>query len=79
MTNSPDLQMKHLDLDTAIRLRWALRDIKGKRTKLMPVSPEDVRTLVELGLIEMRDDVPVLTNEGSVRSIGAERFGRPPR
>jgi hypothetical protein len=79
MTNSPDLQMKHLDVDTAIRLRCTLRDIKGKRTKLMPVSPEDVRTLVELGLIEMRDDVPVLTNEGSVRSIGAERFGRPPR
>ena len=51
-------------MDTAIRLRWALRDIKGKRTKLMPVSPDDVRTLVELGLIEMRDDVPVLTNEG---------------
>lgn len=23
-----------LDLDTAIRLRWALRDIKAKRTKL---------------------------------------------
>jgi len=53
-----------VDVDTAIRLRWALRDIKGKRTKLMPVSPDDVRTLVELGLIEMRDDVPVLTNEG---------------
>jgi hypothetical protein len=35
------------------------------RTKLMPVSPEDVRTLIELGLIEMRDDVPVLTNEGA--------------
>jgi hypothetical protein len=68
MTNSPDLQMKHLDVDTAIRLRWALRDIKGKRTKLMPVSPEDVRTLVDLGLIEMRDDVPVLTNEG-VRAL----------
>jgi hypothetical protein len=64
MTNSPDLQMPHLNVDTAIRLRWALRDIKGKRTKLMPVSPDDVRTLVELGLIEMRDDVPVLTNEG---------------
>jgi hypothetical protein len=25
-----------LDLDTAIRLRWALRDIKAKRTKLAP-------------------------------------------
>jgi hypothetical protein len=65
MTNPPDLQMPHLDVDTAIRLRWGLRDIKGKRTKWMPVSPDDVRTLVELGLIEMRDDVPVLTNEGA--------------
>ena len=65
MTNSPDLQMEHLDVDTAIRLRWALRDIKGKRTKLMPLSPEDVRTLVELGLIEMRDHIPMLTNEGA--------------
>jgi hypothetical protein len=53
-----------LDLDTAIRLRWALRDIKGKRTKLTPVSPDDLRALVEMGLVEMRDDVPVLTNEG---------------
>jgi len=25
-----------LDLDTAIRLRWALRDIKAERTKLRP-------------------------------------------
>jgi hypothetical protein len=53
-----------LSVDAAIRLRWALRDIKGKRTKLMPVSSDDVRTLVELGLIEIRNDVPVLTNEG---------------
>jgi hypothetical protein len=65
MTNSPDLQMPHLDVDTAIRLRWVLRDIKSKRTKLMPVSPDDITTLVELGLIEMRDAVPVLTNEGA--------------
>jgi hypothetical protein len=65
MTNSPDLQMPHLDVETAIRLRWALRDIKGQRTKLMPVSPDDVRKLVELGLIEMRDDVPVITSEGA--------------
>jgi hypothetical protein len=31
----------------------------------MPVSPEDVRTLVGFGLIEMRDDIPVLTDEGA--------------
>jgi hypothetical protein len=53
-----------LDLDTAIRLRWALRDIKGKRTKLTPVGPSDLKTLLEMGLIEIRDDAPLLTNEG---------------
>ena len=52
-----------LDLDTAIRLRWALRDIKDKRTKLTPVSPSDLKTLMEMGLVEMRDDAPMLNNE----------------
>src|SRR6478609_4329 len=33
-TRSP---LAGLDRDTTIRLRWALRDIKAKRTKLMPV------------------------------------------
>ena len=53
-----------LDLDTAIRLRWALRDIKAKRTKLTPVSPSDLKTLIAMGLVEIRDDAPMLTNEG---------------
>ena len=53
-----------LDLDTAIRLRWALRDIKAKRTKLTPVSPSDSKTLLEMGLINMSVDAPLLTNEG---------------
>ena len=53
-----------LDLDTAIRLRWALRDIKAKRTKLTPVSPSDLKTLLEMGLINMSFDAPLLTNEG---------------
>ena len=52
-----------LDLDTAIRLRWTLRDIKAKRTKLTPINPSDLKTLIELGLVEMRDDAPMLTNE----------------
>ena len=60
-TNSPSAR---LDLDTAIRLRWALRDIKAKRTKLTPVSPSDLKTLMEMGLIEMCDDATMLTNEG---------------
>ena len=53
-----------LDLDTAIRLRWALRDIQAMRTKLTPVSPSDLNTLIEMGMVEMRDDAPMLTNEG---------------
>ena len=52
-----------LELDTAIHLRWTLRDIKAKRTRLMPVSPNDLKTLIETGLVEMRDEAPMLTNE----------------
>ena len=58
-TSSP---WAELDLDAAIRLRWALRDIKAKRTKLMPVNPGDLETLIEMALVEMRDDSPLLTN-----------------
>jgi len=64
MTDQPDLPLAGLRLDTAIHLRWVLRDIKGNRTKLSPVDPDDLRTLIEVGLVEMRDDEPVLTNEG---------------
>jgi hypothetical protein len=51
-------------LEQAIALRWTLRDIKAKRLKLSPVSQADLATLTELGLIEMRDDAPVLTQTG---------------
>ena len=64
MTDQPDSPLAGLSLDTAIHLRWCLRDIKGKRTEFMGVSPDDPRTLTNLGLIEMRNEVPVLTNEG---------------
>jgi hypothetical protein len=53
-----------LALDRAIHLRWVLRDIVGKRTKLSPVSPDDLRTLIEMGLVEMRGEIPVLTHAG---------------
>ena len=53
-----------LNLDTAIRLRWVLRDIRAKRTKLSPISQNDLMALIELGLIEMQNDEPALTNEG---------------
>ena len=64
MTNPPDLQMPHLDMDTAVRLRWALRDIKGKRTRFMPINPSDLAKLIELGLVEMQGDAPMITAEG---------------
>ena len=48
----------------AIHLRWTLRDIKARRTKLSPINPDDLETLIEMGLVEMRNEVPVLTIEG---------------
>ncbi|SRR5258708_5301804 len=71
MADQPRSVLDGLNLDTAIRLRWALRDIKAKRTKMSPISQNDLLALIELGLIEMRDDVPQLTNEGH-RALGAE-------
>lgn len=54
----------HLGLERAIALRWTLRDIKAKRLKLSPASPVDLAALTELGLIELRDNGPVLTQAG---------------
>jgi len=53
-----------LDLQQAIDLRWTLRDIKAKRWKLSPINPSHLEKLIVLGLVEMRDDDPVLTNSG---------------
>jgi hypothetical protein len=63
MTNNQN-PFAHLGLERAISLRWTLRDIKAKRLKLSPVSESDLTTLTDLGLIEMREDVPVLTQAG---------------
>jgi hypothetical protein len=63
MTNDK-MPLSDLGLERAIALRWVLRDIKAKRLKMSPVSTLDLNILTELGLIEMRDDVPVLTNAG---------------
>ena len=38
-------------------------DIKANRT-LLPIEPDHLQELIELGLVEVRDDVPVLTNAG---------------
>ena len=68
-TDQSDSPMARLSLESAIHLRWVLRDIKGKRTKMSPVSPDDLRTLIEMRPVETQDEVPVLTNEGH-RAIG---------
>jgi hypothetical protein len=64
MTDQSVPPLAGLSPDRAIHLRWVLRDIKAKRTKLSPFSPDDLQTLIEMGLVEMRDEVPLLTNEG---------------
>lgn len=53
-----------LGLETAIRLRWAMRDIRSKRTKMSPVSENDLAALIDLGLVEMREGTPRLTGLG---------------
>jgi hypothetical protein len=47
-----------------IDLRWTLRDIRSNRQRLLPPIPEHVRELVDRGLVELRDDIPVITQAG---------------
>jgi hypothetical protein len=60
----PDLYTAPVDRDRAITLRWALRDINSNRLKWSPVNQHDLRDLIDMGLVEMHDDAPVLTNAG---------------
>jgi hypothetical protein len=56
--------LAELDLGTAIRLRWAMRDIRGKRTKLSPINENDLAALIDLGFTEIKEGVPRLTGLG---------------
>jgi hypothetical protein len=58
--------LKSLGLDNALRLRWVLRDIEGKRLKWSPPDPNDLRILVEMGFVEIRNEVPIVTGNGLV-------------
>ena len=60
----PKSGLANLDLKDAVRLRWTLHDIKSQRTEIVPVSPDDLRTLIEMGLVEMRDGVAVVLPAG---------------
>ena len=46
----------------AIDLRWTLKDIAAERS--MMINQQHLAQLTNLGLVEMRDDVPYLTNAG---------------
>jgi hypothetical protein len=63
---APDDPFGDVSLKKTISLRWALRDIKARRLKLTPVSPVDLQLLIDLGLLEMRGDAPVLIDAGHV-------------
>jgi hypothetical protein len=60
----PGIYTAPADRERAIVLRWALRDIKANRLKLSPVDQHDLRDLIDMGLVEMPNDAPVLTNAG---------------
>ena len=62
--NGPKERLASYGLDNAIRLRWALRDIHAKRLKWCPVSPEDLQTLINMRLVEVKDGEPVITLAG---------------
>lgn len=59
-----DIHATRADRDRAIELRWTLRDIKADRLKLSPVSAPDLKLLIEMQLVELRNGVPCLTNAG---------------
>jgi Mn-dependent DtxR family transcriptional regulator len=66
-----DNPFAEFSLEKAIALRWTLRDIQARRLKMSPVSDEDLRTLTDLGLIEVRDEGLVLTPAGIAVVNGA--------
>jgi hypothetical protein len=61
-----DNPFAEFSLERAIGLRWTLRDIQARRLKMSPVGDDELRVLTELGLIEVRDEGPVLTQAGIV-------------
>jgi len=63
MTDAKDT-FSHLAVRPTIDLRWTLPDIVAKRWKLFPIDQTHLKILIEMRLVEMRDDQPVPTNSG---------------
>ena len=70
----PKTGLASLELKDAVRLRWTLHDIKSRRTEIVPVSPDNLRVLIDMGLVEMRGDVPVVTPAGDAEINGSSPF-----
>lgn len=60
----PDIYTSPGDRERAIAFRWVLRDVKANRLKLSPIDQQDLQDLIDMGLLELRNDAPVLTNAG---------------
>ena len=60
MENAPD-PLAQFGLD-AIDLRWTLKDIAAKRAWI--INKQHLTKLIDLGLVEMREDIPYLTVAG---------------
>ena len=60
MENATDT-LAQFGLD-AIDLRWTLKDIAAKRVSM--INKQHLAQLIELGLVELRGDVPQLTIAG---------------
>lgn len=61
----PDVPAAAVDRDRMIVLRWVLRDIRSNRLKWSPINQHDLRALIEMEFVEMRDGIPALTNKGA--------------
>jgi hypothetical protein len=53
-----------LGLTQTIELRWTMRDILAKRWTLTPIDPDRLDALIRMGLAEMHEDEPALTDAG---------------
>ena len=60
--SEPRQGLKSLGLESAVRLRRVLRDIRSNRLKISPPHPNDI--LVDMGFVEIQNDVPVITSAG---------------
>jgi hypothetical protein len=65
----PSIHTEQVLRDRAIALRWMLRDIKGNRLNRSPISQHDLQTMIDLGLVEVVRNEPMLTSVGLSAAI----------